>query len=253
MAVALLVPLFGLAAVGCAPKAASSSGGDAQPSAVSSDVASQGDITLKFLDFQEGNDAVYMKKAIAAFEQKYPNIKIKRTEQSFDQVMSTLNLRLSDADGPDVATINNGWQSMGTLSKAGLILNLDQYAELYGWRDQMPETILKQHEFSTDGKQMGAGSLFGTPGSRLTTIGLYYNKKILAADGVAAPTTFAEFESALAAVKAKGGTALSLGTQQKTYSTNPLFGVQALLGNKDNIGDFVYGLNGVKLDRKSVV
>ncbi|MGI3783425.1 MAG: hypothetical protein ACRYG2_21895, partial [Janthinobacterium lividum] len=84
-----------LVVAGCAPKAANTSGGDAQPSAVSSDVASAGPVTLKFLDFEEAGDAVYIKKAIAGFEQQYPNIKIQRTEQSFDQVMATMNLRLA--------------------------------------------------------------------------------------------------------------------------------------------------------------
>ena len=119
--------------------------------------------TLKFLDFEEGPDAAYIKKAIAGFEQQYPNVKIERTEQSFDQVMSTLNLRLADPDGPDVATINNGWQSMGTLSKAGLILNLDKYAEFYGWRDQLSPTMLRQLEFTPDGKKMGEGCSTAPP------------------------------------------------------------------------------------------
>ncbi|MGI3781639.1 MAG: extracellular solute-binding protein, partial [Janthinobacterium lividum] len=144
---------------------------------------------------------------------------------------------------------NNGWQSMGTLSKAGLILNLDKYAQLYGWRDQMSPTMLRQLEFTPDGKKMGEGSLYGTPGARLTTVGLYYNKKMLADAGVAVPTTFAEFESDLAAVKAKGETPIALGTQEKTYATNPLFAVQALLGKPQAINDFVYGAGGTTLDQ----
>lgn len=243
---ALLVPMS-LAVAACAPKAASTDGGNAQPSSVSSDVASQGPITLRFLDFEEGDDATYVKKAISGFEQQYPNVKIERTEQSFDQVMSTLNLRLADPNGPDVATINNGWQSMGTLSKAGLILNLDKYAELYGWRDQMSSTMQRQLEFTPDGKTMGEGSLYGTPGARLTTVGLYYNKKLLADAGVKVPTTYAEFEAALAAVKAKGETPIALGTQEKTYATNPLFAVQSLLGKPQSINDFVYGAGGTTL------
>lgn len=245
---ALAVPLS-LVVAGCAPKAASTSGGDAQPSSVSSDVAAQGPVTLKFLDFEEGGDADYIKKAIAGFEQQYPNVTIDRTEQSFDQVMSTLNLRLADPSGPDVATINNGWQSMGTLSKAGLILNLDRYAELYGWRDQMSSTMQRQLEFTPDGKKMGEGSLYGTPGARLTTVGLYYNKKLLEDAGVAVPTTYAEFEAALATVKSKGETPIALGTQEKTYATNPLFAVQSLLGQPKAINDFVYGAGGTTLEQ----
>ena len=252
LAAALLVSTIGVAMAGCAPQAANTSGGDAQPSSVSSDIASQGPITLKFLDFEEASDADYIKKAIAGFEAQYPNVKIQRTEQSFDQVMATLNLRLADPNGPDVATINNGWQSMGTLSKAGLILNLDKYAQLYGWRDQMSPTMLRQLEFTPDGKKMGEGSLYGTPGARLTTVGLYYNKKLLAADGVAVPTTFPELESALAAVKAKGDTPIALGTQEKTYATNPLFAVQSLLGKPQAINDFVYGAGETTLDQTAL-
>ena len=247
LATALLVSALGVAVAGCAPQAANSGGGNVQPSSVSSDVASAGPVTLKFLDFEEAGDAAYIKKAIAGFEQQYPNVKIQRTEQSFDQVMSTLNLRLADPDGPDVATINNGWQSMGTLSKAGLILNLDKYAELYGWRDQMSPTMLRQLEFTPDGKKMGEGSLYGTPGARLTTVGLYYNKKILADAGVQAPTSLAEFETDLATIKAKGETPIALGTQEKTYATNPLFAVQSLLGKPQAINDFVYGAGGTTL------
>ena len=245
---ALALPLT-LVAAACAPKAASTGGGNVQPSSVSSDVASAGPVTLKFLDFEEGADAAYIKKAITGFEQQYPNVKIERTEQSFDQVMSTLNLRLADPNGPDVATINNGWQSMGTLSKAGLILNLDKYAELYGWRDQLSPTMLRQLEFTPDGKKMGEGSLYGTPGARLTTVGLYYNKKLLSDAGVAVPTTYAEFETALATVKAKGETPIALGTQEKTYATNPLFALQSLLGQPKAINDFVYGGSGTTLEQ----
>lgn len=245
---ALAVPLT-LVVAACAPKAANTDGGNAQPSAVSSDVASQGPVTLKFLDFEEGSDADYVKKVIAGFEQQHPNVKIQRTEQSFDQVMATLNLRLADPNGPDVATVNNGWQSMGTLSKGGLILNLDKYAELYGWRDQMSPTMLRQLEFTPDGKKMGEGSLYGTPGARLTTVGLYYNKKLLQQAGVTVPTTYDEFQSALAAVKAKGITPIALGTQEKTYATNPLFAVQSLLGKPQAINDFVYGAGGTTLQQ----
>ncbi len=63
------------------------------------------------------------------------------------------------------------------------------------------------------------------------------------------PTTFADFESALAAVKAKGETPIALGTQEKTYATNPLFAVQALLGKPQAINDFVYGAGGTTLEQ----
>ena len=79
---------------------------------------------------------------------------------------------------PDIITVNNGWQSLGTLAKAGLVLNLDPYTKLFQW-DRFPSTILRQTQFSPDGKTMGAGSLFAAPVSSSSLIGLYYNKSVL--------------------------------------------------------------------------
>ncbi|MBT0992990.1 extracellular solute-binding protein [Cellulomonas sp. DKR-3] len=224
----------------CAPQAAQVDS-SASTGTVDTDAASLGDVTLKFLDFSGGNDEVYMKKAIAAFEDAYPNITIERTAADFDQVMATLNLRLADKDGPDVATINNGWQSMGTLSKGGLLLNLDPYADAYGWRDQMAPTIQTEHEFTTDGATMGKGSLWGTPGARLTTMGVYYNVDKLDALGLEAPTSVEDFEAALAAAKDAGEVPIEQGMQEKTFATAPLFLLQTMLGDPTKITDFVYG------------
>jgi len=239
--------VVGAMAVGaCAP----SSGSSPKPvptSAARTDIAGDAPVTLKFLDYSGGNDAKYMLTAIAQFQAKHPNVKIARTAQSFDQVMSTLNLRLADKDGPDVATINNGWQSMGTLAKGGLIRNLDGYAEAYGWRKQIPQTILREHLFTTDGKTMGEGSLFGTTGARLTTVGLYYNVKLLTAAGISPPDSLQAFEAACAKIKSTGAVPIVAGTQEKTFATNPLFAVQAVLGAKKSIADFVYRSGQVSL------
>lgn len=238
----------GAVAVGaCAPSSGSSAPQPATTTAARTDIAGDAPVTLKFLDFSEGNDAKYMLTAIAGFQAKYPNVKIARTAQSFDQVMSTLNLRLADKNGPDVATINNGWQSMGTLAKGNLIRNLDGYAEAYGWRQQIPATLLREHLFTTDGKIMGEGSLFGTTGARLTTVGLYYNTKLLAATGIAPPDSLAAFEAACAKIRSGGGVPIVAGTQEKTFATNPLFAVQAMLGSKKAIADFVYKTADVSL------
>lgn len=244
----VLAMMAATALTGCAPQAAKvSNGGATAASGVKTDAASLGKVTLKFLDFSGGNDEVYMKKAIAAFQKKYPNITIQRTAADFDQVMATLNIRLADPAGPDVATINNGWQSMGTLSKAGLLLNLDPYSQAYGWRDQMPSTMQQQLEFTKDGKTMGSGVLWGTPGGRLTTMGLYYNIAKLKALGVQPPRTVQELEVALAAAKKAGQVPIEQGMQEKTFATAPLYVLQTMFGDPKKITDFVYGNGDGKL------
>lgn len=244
----VLAMMAATAVAGCAPQAAKvSNEGATAASGVKTDAGSLGNVTLKFLDFSGGNDEIYMKKAIAAFQKKYPNITIQRTAADFDQVMATLNIRLADPSGPDVATINNGWQSMGTLSKAGLLLNLDPYAQAYGWRDQMPTTMQQQLEFTKNGKTMGSGSLWGTPGGRLTTMGLYYNVDKLKALGLQPPTTMDQLEAALAAAKKGGQVPVEQGMQEKTFATAPLYVLQTMFGDPKKITEFVYGNGNHKL------
>ena len=160
-------------------------------------------VTIKMLDYFQGDEGKWIDATIAGFEKKHPNVTIKRTVQDWGQVMNTLNLRLADANGPDIATVNNGWQSMGTLAQGGRIMNLDAYSNLYGWKKEIPNTMLRQLEFTPDGKEMGTGSLYATPTARSSLIGLYYNKSILDKAGIAVPKTLDDFEKALATAEVR--------------------------------------------------
>jgi raffinose/stachyose/melibiose transport system substrate-binding protein len=247
-AVALSVGLaLGLAA--CAPGGSSAVGSSR---AVSKDVSGK-KVTLKILDFWQGEEGKWMDSVVKDFEKKHPNITIKRTTQDWGQVMNTLNLRLADPNGPDIALVNNGWQSMGTLAKGGRIINLDKYAALYGWNKEIPNTILRQLQFTPDGKQMGTGSLYATPAARSSLIGLYYNKGILDKLGLPMPKTLADFEKDAAAVKAAGQVPIAFGSQDKGSSTSILFATQDLYGSSKNIGDFVYSSGSVPITSTGIV
>lgn len=238
VAAAVALPLL-LMLGGCAPGSAGGSHA-ANTATASKDVAKEGKVTLKLLDYFQGDESKWMNQVIAGFEKKYPTVKVKRTVQDWGQVMSTLNLRMANANGPDIATVNNGWQSMGTLAKGGLILNLDAYSKLYGWNKEIPATMLRQLEFTPDGKTMGSGSLYAAPTARSSLIGLYYNKKVLESAGLSVPKTFADFESDAKALKAAGKTPIAYGSLDKDSSTALLFAVQDVYGTANNIGDFVY-------------
>ncbi|MBP2351643.1 raffinose/stachyose/melibiose transport system substrate-binding protein [Kribbella aluminosa] len=229
----------------CAPGGSSSSS-TKSPSGISTDVSGEA-VTLKMLDFWQNEEGKWMDSVVAGFEKEHPNIKIQRTTQDWGQVMNTLNLRLADPNGPDIALVNNGWQSMGTLAKGGRILNLDAYASAYGWKDAIPSTILRQEQFTSDGKQMGTGSVYAVPAARSSLIGLYYNKAILDKLGIAVPKTLAEFEKAAAAVKAGGQIPIAYGSQDKGSSTAILFALQDLYGSAKDIEDFVYSSGSVPI------
>ncbi|GIF22869.1 raffinose/stachyose/melibiose transport system substrate-binding protein [Actinoplanes tereljensis] len=214
------------------------------PSTVSTDVAAAGTVTLKFTDFWGGAEGEWIKQVIADFQKKYPNVTIDRTTEDWGQLNSTLNLQLQDDGGPDIATANNGWQSLGTLAKGGLVVNLDAYAKAYGWDKKVPTTIARQNQFSTDFKTMGSGSWFSTPMARTSLIGLYYNADKLKSLGINPPASLADLEAAAAKAKAAGEVPFEYGSLDS--STTVLLGVQALLADKKKLNDYIYDTPSVK-------
>ena len=229
---------------GCAPQGSKASNAPAKPAA-SIDVAKAGTVTLTMLDWWSGDAAQWVSNAVKAYQQKYPNVTIKRTTVDWGQLTQTANLRLKEKNPPDIITVNNGWQSLGTLAKAGLVLNLDGYSQAFGW-DRFPSTILRQTQFTPDGKTMGGGSLFAAPVASSSLIGLYYNKAVLDRIGAAVPTDLASFEDACAKAKAAGVVPIGYGSQDKGSSTAVILALQDLFGDQNKINDFVYSTGSVK-------
>ncbi|MEU4242544.1 extracellular solute-binding protein [Actinoplanes sp. NPDC026619] len=235
--------LLSLGLTACSPGSGSTDK-SAAPTTVSTDVAAAGPVTLKFTDFWGAAEGEWIKQVIADFQKKYPNVTIQRTTEDWGQLNSTLNLQLQDDGGPDIATANNGWQSLGTLAKGGLVVNLDPYAKAYGWDSAVPTTIARQNQFTTDFKTMGSGSWFGTPMARTSLIGLYYNADKLKALGIDPPQTLADLEADAAKAKAAGEIPFEYGSQDS--STTILLGLQALLADKTKLNNYIYGDTSVK-------
>ncbi|KAA9105549.1 ABC transporter substrate-binding protein [Microbacterium rhizomatis] len=226
-----------LAITACAPGGGSA--GPAAPTTVSDDVAAAGDVTLKLSDFWGSAEQDWIVSLIDQFEAKYPNVTIERTQEDWGQLTSTLNLQMQDAGGPDIATANNGWSSLGTLAKGNLVLNLDAYADLYGWNDSVPTTIARQNKFTTDFSKIGEGSWYSTPQARASLIGVYYNADLLTQLGIAVPKTLDDLETAAAAVKAAGQ--IPFNYSGLDGNTASLLGLQTVYGSEADINDFVYG------------
>ena len=164
------------------------------------DVSKAGDVTLTVWDQEvRGGQAKQIKQLNAAFQAKYPNVKIKRVAKSFEDLNTTLKLAVSGTKAPDVVEANQGRPVMGQLVKAGLLRPLDQYAKQYGWEQRYAPVLLDLNRFSDDGKEFGSGSLYGL--SQMGEIvGVYYNKDKVTAP----PKSFAEFESQLQKAKSEG-------------------------------------------------
>lgn len=238
----------------CTPGVAgSSAAANTAPSgAVSTDPADLGPVTLNVLDyFTGGVDNTWMKDVIAGFEKKYPNITVKRQSITWSDLMQELPLKLKSPNPPDIVPPNQGWQSLGTLVQGGLVDNLDSYATAYGWDKNVPESILREQEFSADGQQMGTGTLYGMPVALSSAIEVYYNRSLLQHLGLSVPATYNAFVSDLAKAKQAGVTPIALGNQGQSGITQPLYSVMDALGTQSSITNYIYSLGQGSLESQS--
>ncbi|MGW0667239.1 ABC transporter substrate-binding protein [Streptomyces sp. NPDC002746] len=150
-------------------------------------------------------------KALAkAFEKKYPNVTVDYRFTGVDSYDTSLELTLGSDKAPDLALLNK----LGNTAKAGLLRNLDPYANAYGWTQKVPSSQLDQ--WRADGKNpgLGKGKLWAAPAG-FSLVGVYYNKDMARKLGIReAPKTFGEFESALARAKAAGELPIQLPNMQ---------------------------------------
>ncbi len=182
------------------------------------------------------------------FEANHPGVTINRVPKSFDDMIATVQLAMSNPDGPDVAQVNQGYADMGTMVQADLLTNLMPYAQKYGWLSILGPGLVSRNSFSPDGQTFGTGNLYGMP-LNAEVVGVYYNKAIFEEVGLSVPTTLAEFEAALQTLKEAGHTPIVLGNLEGW----PAFHVHgeilyAYLDSREWVDNFIYQRGDVSVD-----
>jgi raffinose/stachyose/melibiose transport system substrate-binding protein len=200
------------------------------------DVAAAGDVTLTIWDQEvRGGQARQIKQLNQAFQEKYPNVTIKRVARSFEDLNKTLKLAVSGPDAPDVVQANQGRPVMGTLVKGGLLRPLDPYEQAYGWRERYSPLLLELNTFSSDGAEFGTGNLYGL--SQMGEIvGVFYNKTKVSDP----PATFEEFEQSLAEAKQEGDIPVQFGNLEKWPGIHEYETMLAQTADKQQVRDFVF-------------
>lgn len=241
-----------LALTACAPGSGSPEPQSSDLGKISKDVAAAGDVTLTVWDQNtDGPINEAQEELNKGFMKKYPNVKIERVSRSFADLKTTLGLALDSPDAPDVVQANQGYPDMGTFVEAGLLRPVDDYADLYGWKDRFPERQLKLNSFSEDGSQWQGDKLYGVSQTG-EIVGVYYNRKLLEQVGVEVPKTIDDFSAALKAADAAGVQPLEFGNTEKSPGIH-LYGiVQAALLGADGVNDLVSGQSGAWTDDASV-
>lgn len=91
----------------------------------------------------------------AEFMRQHPNVDIEYRKDVFANLLENLPRVLASDDPPDIARVTSVHEHVAS----GLLLNLDPYAEAYGW-DAWPQSIQSQARVGEDGYR-GSGSLYG--------------------------------------------------------------------------------------------
>ena len=106
----------------------------------------------------------------AEFEVAHPGVKIERVVKTLDDLKVTLKLALTEANGPDVAQVNQGRSDMGAMVEAGLLLPLDAYLAKYNWGSVFSTSVASRNSFTADGKTFGQGNLYGVSPDRKSVV-----------------------------------------------------------------------------------
>lgn len=178
---------------------------------------------------------------VEGFQADYPSVTVDLETEAFDTLQQNAPRYLASTDAPDLLRL----AAPGDTVVDGLLLDLDPYAEAWGW-DAFPASQLEQWTIEDNGRTKGTGTLYGL-GAGFGLVGLYVNEAELAALGVEEPTTLDEFEAILAAAHDAGKVALS---GDVTY----LFqGLMQSLGATETVRDWVNNVEGADLDVPAAV
>lgn len=237
-----------IAVSACAPGSNNPKPTQKPPSAVQTDVAKAGPVTLTVWDQEVlGGQNEQMQKLNAAFHAKYPNVTIKRVSRSFSDLEKTLRLALSGDNPPDVVEANQGYGIMAALVKAGALIPLDPYDKVYGFRKRFPAGVSQLNSVTGDGKTIGSGNLYGVSMTG-EAVGIYYNTDKLAKLGIQPPTSFSQFEQDLALAKSKGETPIYFANLEKFPAIHELGVLLGQTADKGALRNLVFGQGGAWTD-----
>ncbi len=156
--------------------------------------ASRGPVTITFANWasDESNTAPGLKAAISLYEQQNPGVKIVSQPVSYSNIGSQLLLEVRSGNAPDVAEVQGDYTA--ALAYDNALQPLSSYAGSSFMKSLVPQSV-------TEGTY--SGQFEATPWI-IAPFGLWYNKNILKAAGIASPpTTITQFEQDLAMIKAK--------------------------------------------------
>ncbi|MGF7031228.1 extracellular solute-binding protein [Paenibacillus caseinilyticus] len=153
-----------------------------------------------------------MKKVVADYEAKNPNIKIELDSLNTDQQKMKLKTQAASKEVPDITVVNPAEQ-MKPFVEAGLLAPLNDMLDQNGLKGTFQQGILDYYSFN--------GNTYAVPdGNNIGVV--YYNKELFEKGGVKVPTTFEEMVETVKTLKSKGIQPMVIG-EKDTWTGSFLF------------------------------
>jgi raffinose/stachyose/melibiose transport system substrate-binding protein len=178
------------------------------------------------------------------FTRQFPNVAWDISMEQFANLITTTPMLLSSDNPPDLIRL----PTMVSFAKDGLLKNLDEYAEAFGWND-WPVPQINQNRLDANYIR-GSGTLYAM-GFNYSMTGVFYNKTLAAQIGMTEPPkTVAEFEALLAAAKAAGlQPIMEWGSAKSGMGLAfPLQNLMAAYGPVEPINDWIFQKAGATID-----
>lgn len=144
---------------------------------------------------------------VQAIEKANPDITVTVSGEAVAEHLQKLSIAAQSDTLPDIFWVYKS--TAVEMQKAGKLLDLAPILGELGLTDKFPASTVSN--FSTD------KVIFGVPYQGLLT-GLWYNKKVLADNGLDVPVTFDDLINVAKTLSAKGITTISNGANQSSFS-----------------------------------
>lgn len=149
------------------------------------------------------SDQTILKESVDAYNTDHPDAKITLQLFANDDYKQKLRVAFGAGQGPDIF-FSWGGGALNDYVKTGKVAEITS-SDLDTSR--FTPNVLKTATFD--------GKVYGIPANGLAPVVLYYNKKVLDAAGLQPPKTLDELKSAVATLKGKGVTPISLAANSK--------------------------------------
>ncbi|MEU4425564.1 extracellular solute-binding protein [Actinoplanes sp. NPDC024001] len=149
------------------------------------------------------SDQTTLKESVEAYNADHPDRKITLQLFANDDYKQKLRVAFGAGQGPDIF-FSWGGGALGDYVSSGKVAEIS--ATDLDTRRFTP-SVLKTATFD--------GKVYGIPANGLAPVVLYHNKKVLADAGVQPPRTYDDLKAAVATLKSKGVTPISLAANSK--------------------------------------